>query len=207
MEALIGYTIVGVLILLTVVFAWFVFKARRTWAKVVCAVIAVILAVPSIFMIWLIGIIQCGWTFHVATLDCGQNRSIEIRAPYWCELNQSLHYQPRQGHKKLLRYDNYIGSTRKLPKQLKFAAVRSGDSNIVAVVEETNPEVVLVIHDFKRDWSWPENWDLPWEEDKRQAEEMLGVLNTEFSSRHFELSNYARGFCLIGEKRWKDDKP
>jgi len=102
---MIGYVVLGVFIALCACMAIF---ARRAWAKSLAAFLALLLLIPTGYLLWLICIAHLGWTYPVSTVSCGGGNAIDIRAPYYWESAQGLLYQARKGRVAQLRYESHI---------------------------------------------------------------------------------------------------
>lgn len=153
--------------------------------------------------------VHFGWTYRVAMVDCGRGRTIEVRAPWWSEIALPLEYMPRQGRHREFPNSSFFGamSYRTQIKDLAFTALKSGEEDLIALTEAANPEVVLVLHDFQKGWTWPCDRGLSREVDRERAHDMLAHVQSNQPALRLELSEEAPGFYNVGLKRDKVSQP
>jgi len=89
-------------------------------------------------------------TSHLETFRFADARVIELRASVFCDNGCVIYY----------RVPGFIdrhamGYTSESPGSLKFSVLTAEGGALVAVVEASAPEVVLLLHDFERNDSWP----------------------------------------------------
>ena len=126
---------------------------------------------------------------EVATLSCGESRSIKLSTSNFWDPLPDLYYQVYEGRRELLRYRSFVGCTEHDgdPRDLQYQCILSADHSVVGVVVQHDSDVVLALHDFGNSRTWPSNWNTPWEDHKRQATEMLAALQAAHSDRQLRL--------------------
>ncbi|MFC1601802.1 hypothetical protein ACFL34_05580 [Candidatus Sumerlaeota bacterium] len=162
---------------------------KSTSSCIVVMVIIALIPVSAIGLLWCA--INFGWTTHVATLDCGGRRTVEIRTPVWWEYTCPLDYMVREKRRDLLPNSSnfdYV-SPDVGTESLSFSVLKSADGDCIAVTEDANPEIVLILHDFSRDWSWPYDWDTPQDEYGRRVDTMLAEIQENVPEAELVLRN------------------
>lgn len=98
----------------------------------------------------------------VKRLPVGDNRSIIILTDKDYEISRGIYYQVKIGEETVVSTCRICGAA-KDPDSLTFKIVSASGGNLIAVYEETNPERILLIHDFNSGTSWPrgapDEWD------------------------------------------------
>src|SRR6266700_4491561 len=99
--------------------------------------------------------------YVATTLDAGANREIRIWSDTYFENCQRFYYEVRaNGH--VTSPISFIDCQYKEPK---FRLLYSKDRNLVGVVEDTRPEILVAINDFASGETWPRGNDKDsWEE-------------------------------------------
>ena len=130
----------------------------------------------------------CGDT-HVATIKIDDKRSIVINAEDCWEISQELTYQI-PASSIFARFGGTIEST----DGLKFIALEAENSNLVAIVEAANPDVVIVLHDFKDANSWPYRHDTEnYLDADLRGESLLTRIKVEYPNKQLILSSQVPG--------------
>ena len=148
-------------------------------------------AVYITFTLLALGIVSYGVfyvfedTYHIDTIHLSNGNKIEIRAEACWEISQSIEYR-LPGSSLTYRF----GGTNESPNKLKFRALEAENSNLVAIVESTNPDVVLILHDFKSENSWPYRYDSEsWKKCLERGEAMLLRMMAKHSNKNLVLSS------------------
>ncbi len=80
------------------------------------------------------------------------------------------------------------GYTLQDPNALVFSLLYAESSNLVGVVEQSTPTVVLVMHDFSTGWTWPYfEGGVKWRDYRQQAKDKLHVLQSANAERDYVL--------------------
>jgi hypothetical protein len=157
--------------------------SKRTSAYGCIGVIIAVIIALAVFLFY-----PCGYT-HVATVQIGDKHSIVVSAEDCWEISQGLAYQI-PASLLFARFGGTIEST----DDLKFIALESESSNLVAIVEAANPDVVLVLHDFKDGNSWPYRHDTENYLDANiRGESMLTRVKEEYPNKQLILSSKVPG--------------
>jgi hypothetical protein len=132
---------------------------------------------------------DCEGTYHTDTIHLTNGNTIEIRADNCWEISQGLEYRI-SGSDISYRFGSTIDSTR----DLKFLAIEVESGNLIAIVEAANPDVVLILHDFKNGNSWPfryrtENYG----DSLKRGMEMLKRIKRQNTLQNYVLSQNVPG--------------
>lgn len=140
------------------------------------------------------GAINYGWTYHIATLDCGSGREIEIRADWWYEGTRAMGYQVHEyGVERFeyLRGFQFVqGSVD--TDSLRYDVIATTDSSVFAVTEMGDPHVVLILHDFDNGWSWADGWDTLRRSQRRRVADMLRRVQASHPGRSLGLNGFSK---------------
>lgn len=152
-------------------------RKRSSAIGCVVVILATIIAV-AVFLFY-----PCGKS-KVATIKIDDNHSIVIRSEDCWEISQELDYQISASS-----LSARFGGTIELTDDLKFLAFKAENSNLVAIVEAANPDVVLILHDFKDGNSWPYRHDTEnYMDSNNRGESMLTRIKKEYPNKQFILS-------------------
>jgi len=121
-------------------------------------------------------------------LSVGADRSIIISADEMAEISKGVYYEVRVGE-KTVRPKRLFCYSATDPDSLSFKTLSAAEGNLVGVYEESQPERMLVLHDFSRGVTWPGG--LPdksdWENNTAGGK-LLEELQQEFPDRKFKLN-------------------
>ena len=109
------------------------------------------------------------------------------------EITSTIFYQVKIGDQTVVSTYR-ICNAAKDPRSLSFKTLSTSGGNLIAVYEETNPERIVVLHDFSEGKSWP--LGAPEENDAaiaRTGERLLKKLQQEYVNSNFSLNGEACG--------------
>jgi hypothetical protein len=137
----------------------------------------------------------CEWNreYELKRLPAGENRSIVILADTGAEITSTIFYQVTIGDQTVVSTCR-ICNAAKDPRSLSFKTLSASSGNLIAVYEETNPESIVVLHDFSEGKSWPRG--APEEDDAaitRTGERLLKKLQQEYVNSNLKLNGEACG--------------
>jgi len=137
----------------------------------------------------------CQWNreYVLKRLPAGENRSIIILADTGAEITSTIFYQVKIGDQTVVSTYR-ICNAAKDPRSLSFKTLSASDGNLIAVYEETNPEKIVVLHDFSEGKSWPRG--APEENDAASTgtgERLLKKLQQEYANSNLTLNGEACG--------------
>jgi hypothetical protein len=92
-------------------------------------------------------------TYVVANLDAGSNRTITILADAYYDNGQAFYYEIKENGK--VTVPKYFIGGGEDDGTMQFKLIYSKDRNLVAVIEEGNPNIVYALHDFHSNETWP----------------------------------------------------
>jgi hypothetical protein len=130
----------------------------------------------------ILGFLFAGWAiiaylsnkdYSIATLTSKTDYVFDIRTPYFCEMSQLVYCQLRRNHEII--FHTMIGPTWVTPNKLKFTLIEHEDG-LVAITEQNNPYVVLVILDLKHHLGFPFS-NLGHQGKRKIGEELVQRLN------------------------------
>ena len=126
-------------------------------------------------------------TSRMAVLRLSKGRSIEIRSAPSGEMSRAVYYKI-PGTQRF----QVIGFTHHATSNLQFETLRSGDGRLVAVVERSSPNVVLILHDYSTRSSWPHTYcSETFKEARIRGRTMLRRLQAHHPNRTLILSEDA----------------
>ena len=162
---------------------------NRTALLLLCALIVVALS-------------ACEWNreYLLKRLPAGENRSIIILADTGAEITSTIFYQVKLGDQTVVSTYR-ICNAAKDPRSLSFKTLSASGGNLIAVYEETNPESIVVLHDFSEGKSWPRG--VPEENDSeitRTGERLLKQLQQEYPNSNLKLNGEACGIKLSSNR-------
>jgi hypothetical protein len=158
-------------------------ESKKTSAYGCIGVILTALIVLAIFLLY-----PCGNT-HVATIKIDENRSIVISAEDCWEISEGLSYQIAASS-----IITQFGGTTEFLDDLEFIVFKAEKSTLVAIVEASNPDVVLILHDFRDGNSWPFRHDTEnYAEAQARGESMLLRIKKEYPNKQLILSSQVPG--------------
>jgi len=137
----------------------------------------------------------CEWNreYVLKHLPAGENRSIIILADTGAEITSTIFYQVKLGDQTVVSTYR-ICNAAKDPRSLSFKTLSASGGNLIAVYEETNPESIVVLHDFSEGKSWPRGAS---EENDaaitRTGERLLKKLQQEYANSNLTLNGEACG--------------
>lgn len=140
-------------------------------------------------------------------LPVSENRSIIILAVTGAEITSTIFYQVRIGD--LTVVSTYrICNVGKDPRSLSFKTLSASAGNLIAVYDETNPERIVVLHDFSEGKSSPRG--APEENDAaitRKVEGLLKKLQQEYANSNLILNGEAWGIKVVDESLGQSHAP
>lgn len=146
----------------------------------------------------ILGILFCGWAiiaylsdkdYSVTTLTSKTGYIFDIRTPYFSEITQLVYCQLRKDRKTI--FYTMLGPTWVAPNKLKFTLIED-ETGLVAITEQANPHVVLVILDLKQHLGFPFS-DLGQQGKRKQGEELVQRLNKTTLGESFVLGEGSLG--------------
>ncbi|RJP91509.1 MAG: hypothetical protein C4518_07980 [Desulfobacteraceae bacterium] len=148
----------------------------------ICVILAAIIAF-AVFLIY-----PCGKS-KVTAIKIDDKRSIVISSEDCWEISQGLIYQIPASSLSA-RFGGTIEST----DGLKFLSLNAENSNLVAIVEAANPDVVLILHDFTNGNSWPFRHDTEnYMDAESRGESLLTRIKKEYPNKRLVLSIHVPG--------------
>jgi hypothetical protein len=134
----------------------------------------------------------CSWDrfyqqrYVVTSIPAGAGRAIVISTDQACEISCSIYYEVKVG-------DETAASTCRIcsgdADSLTFHAVYASGGNLVGVYEDTQPNRLLLLHDFNTGWSWPRSTPTESSSDTdSRAQKLLDAFQKDHPDRNFTLS-------------------
>jgi hypothetical protein len=119
--------------------------------------VAVLIGLCVAAVAWAIEQVGCDSSdYHVQTLEINAARKVRITAASWSEVSQPLCSEILDG-REVVCERTHIGciSHSTSTSDLRFALLTSDDRDIVALVEQSSPDVVLMLHRFSTGENYP----------------------------------------------------
>lgn len=121
-------------------------------------------------------------------LPAGDNRSIIISADEMGDISTGVYYEVKIGEETVTPICLICFSATD-SDSLSFNTLSAVGGNLIGVYEESEPETILVLHDFSKGTTWPRgspdksDW-----ENNTAGEKLLEELQKEFPDRRFKLN-------------------
>lgn len=121
-------------------------------------------------------------------LPAGDTRSIIISADEMADISRGVYYEVKIGEETVTRM-RLICFSATDPDSLSFKTLSAVGGNLIGVYEESEPETILVLHDFSKGTAWPRgspdksDWD-----NNTAGGKLLEELQKEFPDRKFKLN-------------------
>ncbi len=146
-----------------------------------------ILAIAAVVVgiVWILIPLWLDGSYLVAKINCGNERTIEIRSSNYFEVHQDLLYQIYIGDDPQLRVATFFASVppdEKL-KELEWTVLYNKEGNIIGLTESNRSDVVLMLFDFITGETWPSNWNTPRDQHDRIRDRMLQAVQDNNSDR------------------------
>ncbi len=139
---------------------------------------------------------QWGGMYVVKSLPAGAGRSIVILTHDDYEISRGIYYQVNIGEETVVS-TCWICGAAKDPNSLNYKIISALDGDLVGVYEETNPERILVLHEFSTGRSWPRGGPEEWTRDtNNRGETLLEQLQQEYPDSNFRLNGGACGMKI-----------
>lgn len=127
-------------------------------------------------------------------LPVGENRSIIILADTAPEITSTISYQVMVGDQTVVSTCR-ICNAAKDPGSLSFKTLSASGGNLIGVFEETDPERIVVLHDFSNGLSWPRGAPDEWSPSiTTRGDKLLKRMQQEYPNSNLGLSG---GTCGI----------
>ena len=144
----------------------------------------------ALLALTLLALSACHWEpqYVVKRLPVGENRSIIILAETAAEISTAIYYQVKVGEEIVVSLC-VICYAAKDVDSLNFKILSASGGNLIAAYEETDPERILLIHDFSSGESWPRGAD--WESNpqkKSRGVRLLERLQREHLNSNLKLN-------------------
>jgi hypothetical protein len=124
--------------------------------------------------------------YVVTTLDAGANREIRIWSDTYFENCQRFYYEVRVNG-QVTSPTSFIDCQHEVPK---FRLLYSKDRNLVGIVEDARPEILVVIIDFASGETWPRGNDKDsWEEKLSRGRRLKDRLKADNPQMNLALSD------------------
>ena len=126
--------------------------------------------------------------YELKRLPAGDTRSIIISADEMADISKGVYYEVKIGEETVTRTCLICFSATD-PDSLSFKTLSAGGGNLIGVYEESEPETILVLHDFSKGTTWPRgspdksDW-----ENNTAGGKLLEELQKEFPDRKFKLN-------------------
>lgn len=130
--------------------------------------------------------------YDVQTLDLDAKRKVRITAASGWEGAQPLYSEILDGSVVVSPRQHVLGFTIHPTSELYFAIIASHDKDFIAVVEKSNPNVILMFHRFSTGEHFPGNESL-WSEYYDRMNGILDYLRRDIGRNELVLSHQVPG--------------
>jgi len=160
-------------------------------------IVAVLIGLCAIAFAWAFDTGGCGCSdadYLVQTLEVDASRRVRVTAASCWEISQPLCSEILDGNEVVSApcHIGCIGDSTST-SDLHFALLMSNDHDIIALVEESSPDVVLMLHRFSTGENYPRDWRLPSGEYDARMDATLDCLRRSLRREGLVLSGQARG--------------
>lgn len=147
---------------------------------------------------------QSGGMYVVKSLPVGADRSIVILTHDDYEVSRGIYYQVKIGEETVVSTCRICGAA-KDPNSLNYKIVSASGGDLIAVYEDTNPDRILALPDFRKGISWPRGAPHEWSQEiNNRGEKLLQQLQQEYPNSNFRLNNEAACGIKIPKGRYED---
>jgi len=159
------------------------FGRRLVLGAVATVLLIVLFAVPIVLLL--------SWVFkdayHVHTIRVDDTYSIELTAAAFWEVSQPVYFEIYKDGDSL-QHRTALGYTNESTRDLDFELLTTPDRSMFAIVERSNPDVVLMFFDAEAGIVWPGNGGPPWDQHDARMNRVLDRLRRHFPERNLILS-------------------
>ena len=126
----------------------------------------------------------------VAAIDIGAGRVIVIKADIFSDSSQGYYYEVRVNG--VIMVPEYFICASRGEKNHHFSVLSSSDGNLIGVIIDAQPNVVIAMHDFNSGRTWPgRSASESWEQNHNKGIVLLQDLQKDSPAGKLSLSELA----------------
>jgi hypothetical protein len=130
--------------------------------------------------------------YHVELIKVDDSYVIELTADVFWERSQAIYFEVHENGRSLHHY-RVLGFTNEPPGDLDFRLLATPDRSFFAIVESSNPDVVLMFFDTSTRERWPGTGGPPWDQHYIRMNNLIDKLRQHYPTRDLVLSHQVPG--------------